>query len=280
VTAESHQAIHDRERDFHDGWAAATCPDEVAIRQAFEAITAPENRFILGLLGDLKGKRVLDIGTGLGESAIFFALRGAIVTATDISPEMIRLCEANATRHGVGVRGVVSTAERLDLPPESFDVVYAGNLLHHVVDRVRFFENVVGALKPGGVFVSWDPLKYNPAINVYRRIASQVRTPDERPLGKEDVALARRHLPGLQFRTFWLATLALFLRYYFLNRKDPNRVRYWKEILGESDATIGWWFNPLQRLDGVLLRLPGLRWLAWNVVLWGAKPSTRSGAAP
>jgi SAM-dependent methyltransferase len=180
----------------------------------------------------------------------------------------------------VGVRGVVSTAERLDLPPESFDVVYAGNLLHHVVDRVRFFENVVGALKPGGVFVSWDPLKYNPAINVYRRIASQVRTPDERPLGKEDVALARRHLPGLQFRTFWLATLALFLRYYFLNRKDPNRVRYWKEILGESDATIGWWFNPLQRLDGVLLRLPGLRWLAWNVVLWGAKPSTRSGAAP
>ena len=38
-----------------------------------------ENQWILELMGDLRGKKLLDIGAGLGESSVYFALQGADV---------------------------------------------------------------------------------------------------------------------------------------------------------------------------------------------------------
>jgi 2-polyprenyl-3-methyl-5-hydroxy-6-metoxy-1,4-benzoquinol methylase len=91
--------VLDRERLFHDAGAAGTAVDDVRVRSAFEAITAPENRLILSLMGDLSGLRRLDLGSGLGESAVTFALRGAHVTATDVSPEMCALALETGKRH-------------------------------------------------------------------------------------------------------------------------------------------------------------------------------------
>lgn len=269
----TNSAVHDSERRFHDAWAASECADAVEIDAAFEALTSPENRFILQVLGDVHGKRLLDVGTGLGESAIYFAKLGADVTAVDISPKMIALCAENAKRHGVALTTHVATGENLGLPVESFDILYAANVLHHIHDRERFLQNIRDVLKPGGVFVAWDPIKYNPVINVYRRKAIEVRTADEMPLGVEDLRRSRRFFPDLQHRSFWLSTLILFLKYYFIDGKNPNRERYWKSILHESSESIGWWFRPLQELDGMLLRLPGVSMLAWNVVQWGTKPA-------
>ncbi|NJL28447.1 MAG: class I SAM-dependent methyltransferase [Thermoanaerobaculia bacterium] len=143
---------------------------------------------------DLRGRRLLDVGCGLGESSVYFALRGAEVTATDLSPEMVELTRRLAHHHGVEVEGVVSAAETLEVEPAAFDLVYAANVLHHVGSKEGFFAQIHRALKPGGRFFSWDPLAYNPVINVYRRMATEVRTPDERPLRFSDVALARRFL--------------------------------------------------------------------------------------
>jgi len=267
----ANSALHDSERTFHDNWAAAETAGDVEIISAFEAMTAPENRFILKKVGSLHGRKLLDIGTGLGESAIYFAKLGAVVTAVDISPKMIEICAENARRHGVVVTTHVATGEDLGLQAESFDIVYAANLLHHIHDREGFLGNMRRVLKPGGVFVAWDPLKYNPAIKVYRRKATDMRTPDEMPLGLEDLRRGKHFFPDLQYRSFWLTTLLLFLKYYFIDGKNPNRERYWKVILRESPGAIGWWFQPLQALDRALLYLPGIRLLAWNVVQWGTK---------
>lgn len=263
--------IHSRESAFHDRWAEGTALDAVQITEAFESITAPENRFIRSVLGDVRGMKLLDVGAGLGEAALYFARQGAEVTAVDISPQMVALCLENAKRLGLAIQGIAASAENLVLPQESFDIVYAANVLHHVAEKDRFLKTIHSALKPGGVFVAWDPLKYNPVINVYRRIASEVRSPDERPLGMGDLRLARKYFPDLQHREFWFCTLALFLKYALIDRKDPNKVRYWKAILSETPETIGWWFTPLQKLDEFLLRAPFAGCLAWNVVQWGRK---------
>ena len=58
------------------------------------------------------------------------------------------------------------------------------------------------ALKPGGMFFSYDPLAYNPLINVYRRMATAVRTPDESPLRISDIKLARKYFSRVQHREF------------------------------------------------------------------------------
>ncbi|MFN7975050.1 MAG: class I SAM-dependent methyltransferase [Acidobacteriota bacterium] len=261
-----------REASFHDAWATGVDADLVDVRAAFEATTAPENRFILSLLGDLAGKRVLDVGSGLGESSVYFALRGARVTAADLSPKMVDLARELARRHGTSIEGVVCPAEELAVPAASFDVVYLGNILHHVPRalRPRVFGNLARALAPGGRFFSWDPISYNPAIKVYRRMATKVRTEDEDPLTFGDVATARASFPDARHREFWILTLSLFLKYYLVDRVHPNADRYWKKILKEPEAGLGW-FRALQHADGVLTRIPLVRRLSWNMVMWGTR---------
>lgn len=271
--SEGSEGVFERERRFHDAWASRTGAPDVRVRAAFEAPTAPENRFILGRIGDLAGLRLLDLGSGLGEAAVYFALRGARVTATDISPEMCALAAESARRHGVSIETIATPVERLEVPEAGFDVAYGANLLHHVTDVDSTLAAVRRALRPGGRCFFWDPLAYNPAINVYRRIATEVRTSDEHPLRFCVLRVFERHFRGVGHREFWLATLLLFAKYYLVDRVHPNADRYWKRILDEDPARIGWWFSPLQRLDGVLLRLPLLRRLAWNTVIWGERPS-------
>lgn len=267
---EPRQAVFDRERTFHDAWAMET--GRVDVRAAFENLTAPENRFVIAEMGDLRGQRVLDLGSGLGEAAVYFALQGARVTATDISPEMCALCRTTARANGVELEVVETPAERLDVRPASYDLVYGANLLHHVADVDLTLEAVERALTPGGRCFFWDPMAYNPVINVYRRLAAKVRTKDEHPLSFEDLDAFRRHFVDVRHKEFWLTTQLIFLKYYLVDRLDPNQVRYWKRILEEEPGRISWWFAPLQRLDERLLRLPLVRRLAWNMVIWGRKP--------
>ncbi|MEW6742500.1 MAG: class I SAM-dependent methyltransferase [Planctomycetota bacterium] len=262
----------DRESSFHDEWARRTRPEQVKVNEAFEAPTAMENLFILEMLGDLRGKKLLDVGAGLGESSVYFALRGAQVTATDIAPAMTQFAEELARHHNTHLTTIIAQGEELDLEPESYDIIHAANIIHHLADKEAFFAGIRRGLKPGGVFVSWDPLKYNPVINVYRRLATKVRTEDERPLSYRDVSLARKYFADLRTRHFWLLSQAIFLKYFLLDRVDPNRERYWKRIYSESGASLRWWM-PLRALDRVLLRIPGLKWLSWNIVMYGHKRS-------
>jgi len=260
-----------KERAFHDSWASGVSPREVAVKAAFESLTAPENRFILAKMGNLQGLRVLDLGSGLGESAIYFALQGAKVTATDISPEMCELCRRAAREHGVELDAIATPVEELRVPEAAFDIVYGANLLHHVTDIEATLVAVRRALRPGGRCFFWDPLAYNPVINVYRRMATRVRTEDERPLRFEVLQTFRRHFSNVGHREFWLATLLIFLKYYLLDGIHPNASRYWKRILEEDERRLRWWFAPLQTLDAALLRLPLVRRLAWNMVVFGER---------
>jgi SAM-dependent methyltransferase len=262
--------LHEREAAFHDAWANDTPMDEVLVRECFEAPTAVENQFILNAIGDLRGKRLLDLGAGLGESSVYFALQGAQVTAVDLSPQMVDLALKLGKHYGVELQGIVSGAEHLNLPTATYDLIYLANTIHHIRDRASLFAQMSLALKPGGKFFSYDPLAYNPVINIYRRIADRVRTPDESPLRTADVDLARKYFRNVGHREFWLSTLVLFAKYYLWDRVDPNLDRYWKRILREAPESLGWWI-PLRTLDSVLTRIPLIRWLSWNTVMWGEK---------
>jgi 2-polyprenyl-3-methyl-5-hydroxy-6-metoxy-1,4-benzoquinol methylase len=269
-SAPTGSGIHRKEADFHDQWAAETPLEKISVREAFEAPTAPENRFILSKMGSLAGKRVLDVGAGLGESSVYFALQGAKVTATDLSPQMVDTAVRLGRLHGVEIDGIATAGETLNVPAASYDLVYIANTIHHVTDKSVLFEQVKKALKPGGQFFSWDPLAYNPVIGLYRKMATEVRTEDEAPLTFADVKLAEKYFTQVGHREFQIATLAIFLKYYLIDRVHPNEDRYWKRILRETPRSL-WWWHPLRWMDTALTRTPLVRRLAWNMVMWGTR---------
>jgi 2-polyprenyl-3-methyl-5-hydroxy-6-metoxy-1,4-benzoquinol methylase len=259
------------EEVFHDEWAASVDVTKINVRQMNEALTAPEMRYIRKTLGDLRGRTLLDVGCGLGEAAVYFALEGAAVTATDISPGMCdatqRLAQANHTTLSTHV----SAAEDLGIAQDvKFDIIYTGNTLHHV-DIATTMPKLLKHLKPDGVFVSWDPVAYNPAINHYRRHAMEVRTEDEHPLRLCDIRAVRSSFRESHTRWFWLTTLCVFLYMRFIQRRDPNKERYWKKVIEEADQW-RWLYRPLELLDRALLLIPFLRPLCWNVVIFGRGP--------
>jgi 2-polyprenyl-3-methyl-5-hydroxy-6-metoxy-1,4-benzoquinol methylase len=260
-----------REKAFHDEWAQETVLSEVKVFEAFENITAQENGLILRLMGNLKGVRILDVGAGLGESSVYFALKGAKVTANDFSPGMLERCAALAEMHGVHVDTLLGSAETFDFGEGKFDIVYGANVLHHSGDLRALLLAVRRSLVPEGRFFFYEPIAYNPAINLYRRIATKMRTEDEQPIRFGQLRIFKELFREVHHREFWLLTLLLFFKYYLIDRVHPNDDRYWKRIFKENPDKIGWWFNPLLKLDALLLRVPLLNYLAWNTVIWGRK---------
>ena len=136
--------IHARETEFHDEWAASTPVSEVRVTECFEALTAIENRFIFHKMGPLKGKKILDVGSGLGESSVYLALHGAKVMMVDISPGMIEKAKEVGRFHGVEVEGTPAVGESLPVGDSEFDIVYTANTIHHVTDRKKFFSEMQG----------------------------------------------------------------------------------------------------------------------------------------
>ena len=255
------------EREFHDAWAQSEDIEGIDVLGSNEVCTAPEMRYITKRLGNLKGKRLLDVGCGLGEASVYFAIQGADVTSSDLSQGMLDAASRLALANGVSVRQHLASAEDMKLSVgDLFDVIYAGNLLHHV-DVEATISRIKPHLADGGVLVTWDPLAYNPAINIYRGMAMDVRTPDEHPLTWSDIKLFKKHFSSVETRYFWLTTLVIFVIMALAQRRDPNKERFWKVILKEGPKW-AWLYRPLEALDRLLLAVvPPLRLLCWNVVI-------------
>ncbi len=259
------------EESFHDAWAASEDVAAINVRKRNEACTAPEMRHIRRALGELRGRELLDVGCGLGEASVYFALEGARVTATDLSPGMCDATQRLAQANGVALATHVSAAEDLRLGTRTFDVIYTGNTLHHA-DLTATLDRLLPHLRPDGVFVSWDPVAYNPLINLYRVIATRVRTPDEHPLRLRDVRAIQARFAESEVRWFWFGTLAVFVCMVAVQFRNPNRERFWKTVIDEADQW-AWLYRPLERVDrAVLSVLPFLRPLCWNVVVIGRRP--------
>lgn len=260
----------ERERSFHDRWADSIQVDRIRAADYFEACTAPENRFLLTHLGDVSGRTLLDLGCGAGENSVYFSLKGARCTATDYSSRMVDKALKLAAANGVQIEARTMNAMEIEYPDDSFDIVYAANLLHHLPEPKTALREMHRVLKPGGKLCFWDPLRHNPVINVYRRIATEVRTKDEMPL---DIGITR--FVDSLFResvydVFWLATLWLFLRFYLIERIDPNKERYWKKIIAEKERLEPAYLR-LEKFDRLLKRVPFVKRYAWNIAMVATK---------
>jgi ubiquinone/menaquinone biosynthesis C-methylase UbiE len=262
--------VLERERRFHDRWAELIDVDGILVKDYFEVCTAPENRFILRHLGDVEGKALLDLGCGAGENSVYFSLKGARCTATDYSPGMVEKALKLAAANGVQIESRTMNAMEIEFPADTFDIVYAANLLHHLPDPMVALREIHRVLRPGGKACFWDPLRHNPVINVYRRMATEVRTTDEMPFDIGIINFVRSLFSETVYDTFWLATLWIFLRFYLIERVNPNEERYWKKVIAEN-ARLEPTYRRLERLDTLLKQVPFMKRFAWNIAVVATK---------
>ena len=82
-----------------------------------------------------KGKKVLEVGCGIGTDTINFARAGADVTAVDLSDESLKIAKKRAEVFGLEdrIRFYQANAEELGsrVPSESYDLVYSFGVIHH-----------------------------------------------------------------------------------------------------------------------------------------------------
>ena len=105
------------------------------------------------------GARVLDIGSGPGTITIDLArlVAPGSVIGVDVSTEAVEEALGLAVDNGIGnVSFTVGDAHALDFASDTFDVVHAHQMLHHVADPVAVLREARRVLKPGGIFAARD----------------------------------------------------------------------------------------------------------------------------
>jgi 2-polyprenyl-3-methyl-5-hydroxy-6-metoxy-1,4-benzoquinol methylase len=213
------------------------------------------------LLGDLTGKKVLDVGSGTGENSILLAYRGADVTGVDISPQSTELAASRASASGVATRTrfVCAPIEAADLEPRSFDVVWCDGILHHVLDDLEgVLASVALWARPGALFLFSEPVNLFPLLRRLRERIPVVteHTPGERPLLAREVELVRRFVPDLALRHFHMLGR---LNRFVLGGWDLENAAARRQAVARA----------LTRIDYAALALPLLRRAGGMAVMHG-----------
>lgn len=112
-----------------------------------------EEQVMFSLLSNGNGKKLLDVGCGIGTIALELQKKGFEVTGVDFSNVAVSKCQQK------GLNAIVSDVDEagLKFPDKSFDVVWAGDVIEHVFDPIFLFEEMARILKDNGRILATVP---------------------------------------------------------------------------------------------------------------------------
>lgn len=99
---------------------------------------------------NVKGKKILEIGAGMGGDSVYLAKKGASVTTIDYTEESLSAIKENAKKEKVVLSVRKEDARELSFKDESFDVVFHQGLLEHFKDPLAILKEHVRVVKKGG----------------------------------------------------------------------------------------------------------------------------------
>lgn len=116
----------------------------------------------LKVLGNVKGKKILDMGCGTGLYTKIIKKKGAKVKGIDLSEGMIKIAREEVP----GVEFKVGSAEKLPYKNKEFDIVLAALMMEYFSSWNKVLKEVKRVLKPNGLFIFSTG---NPVVNTLHR---------------------------------------------------------------------------------------------------------------
>jgi len=207
------------------------------------------------MLGNVEGKHILEYGCGEGWTTAELAALGGEIQSFDISSVAIEHAENLIKSKNLQERCKFRklSAECLDYPDNSFDIVFGFAILHHL-DLHEAIPELFRVMKPGGHAIFAEPLGENPFVNLYRKCTPQYRSADEQPI---------------VFRTFH-KHMTKFSRFthqeFYLTTLFPLALSHISII---PTSLIEAMLRKCMMLDDILfVRCPFLRRFAWYSILY------------
>ncbi len=145
---------YDELKTKHRGmWASGDYPLMV------DTFLLPLGPRLVDAIGIEPGTRVLDVASGTGNAAIPAAQRGASVTASDLTPELLEAGQARPETAGLDLTWTPADAENLPFDDESFDVVMSSIGVMFAPHHQAAADELVRVCRPGGKIglLSWTP---------------------------------------------------------------------------------------------------------------------------
>src|SRR5918992_2375067 len=134
-------------------WASGDYPSMV------ETFLLPLGPRLVEACGIGPGMRVLDVAAGTGNASLPAAERGAGVTASDLTPELLEAGRRRAEAAGLELEWVEADAENLPFEDGSFDVVMSAIGAMFAPHHQDVADELVRVCRPGGTIglLSWTP---------------------------------------------------------------------------------------------------------------------------
>lgn len=221
-------------------WASGDYP---AVAAELIPALGPE---LVRAVGVGAGNRVLDVAAGSGNAAIPAAATGALVTASDLTPELFDAGREIARQRGVDLEWVEADAEAMPFATDSYDVVMScvGAMFapHHQATA----DELVRVCRPGGTIgmINWTPTGFIGSMFATIKPFAPPPPPGASPAplwGDEEhvrelfgdrvtnLALRRQtllinHCPSpTEFREYWKSNYGPTIAAYRYNQHDPER---------------------------------------------------------
>lgn len=147
-------------KNVHDFWNEAACGEELFLKGETDAEKFKnqlKSRFeiepyIPGFADfvNSRGKKVLEVGVGLGADHQMFAENKAILTGVDLTEKAVEYTQKRLEIFGLHSEVMVADAENLPFSDNTFDFVYSWGVIHHSPDTAQAASEIHRVLKPGG----------------------------------------------------------------------------------------------------------------------------------
>jgi SAM-dependent methyltransferase len=114
-----------------------------------------------------RGKRLVEVGCGIGTDLVRFAKGGARVIGVDLSETAVGLAQANLAASGQRGTVLVADGGDLPLPASSVDVFYAHGVLQYAAGPRRIVDEALRVLVPGGqaIFMVYNRVSWLMALS-------------------------------------------------------------------------------------------------------------------